>query len=121
MINLRLNCKLYIMIKSRYLLMIFLLALSPVVMKAQENELRAGLRAGHNVAFGRFSAISLEGLQHLCEDITVSGGLQYNSIGKTAFEARPRYNWGAVSAEVLVYYGNIASANSFAAGAGACW
>ena len=93
--------------------MIFLLALSPVVMNAQENELRAGLRAGHNVAFGGFSAVSLEGLQHLCEDITVSGGLQYNSIGKKAFEARPRYSWGAVSAEVLVYYSNISTSFNY--------
>ena len=110
------------MLKSRHLLIIFLLWLSPTILSAQENELRTGLRTGHNAAFGRFTAISLETLQYFSDDISLSGGLQYNSIGKSTLEVRPDYHmhldWGTISAEALFHYSNMASINIFAAGVG---
>ena len=112
------------MIRLRLLLTLSLLAFCSSVLSAQDDELKVGLRAGHNAAFDGFAALSLETVQTIGQNISISGGLQYNTIGKTALEVRPAYNmnfnWGKVSAEVLAAYTNLTSINSFAAGAGAC-
>ena len=111
------------MLKFNYLLILLLLASSPLVLKAQDDGLMVGLRAGHNVAFGNFAAVSLETFQTLSDDFAISGGVQYNTIGKTALEARPTYimdfDWGSLSAEVMMAFTNLLSMNSVAAGAGA--
>ena len=103
--------------------MIMLLALCPLILKAQNNELQVGLRAGHYAVFGNFTAVSLETTQVLFDDFSINGGIQYNTIGKTALEARPAYSidfdWGCLSTEVLMVYTNLTSINNFAAGAGA--
>ena len=81
------------------------------------------LRTGNNATFGGFAALSLETEQTLEDNFQISGGVQYNTVGRTAFEARPAYSidysWGSISAEALLSYRYLASVNSFAAGAGA--
>ena len=112
--------------KNKIIIRLFaILALvsNQLIMNAQENELAVKLRLGHNVAFGGFAAVSAETSQTFCDDFSISGGIQYNTIGKTALDARPAYNfrfgWGRVSVEALLEYYNLSSINNFAAGAGA--
>ena len=97
---------------------------TPAFIKAQNDEDILGLRGGHNEAFGGFAAVSLETIQSFCENFKVTGGFQYNSIGKTSLEARPSYQfayeWGKLSAEVLLEYMNLSSIHNIAAGAGVC-
>ena len=107
------------MLRFRHRFMIMLLALCPLILKAQNNELQIGLRAGHYAVFGNFTAVSLGTTQALFDDFSISGGIQYNTIGKTALEARPAYSidfdWGCLSTEVLMVYTNLTSINNFAA------
>ena len=88
---------------------------------ADDDKIMIGIRAGHNASFGSFSAFSLETEQNFDSNLQLSGGIQYNTIGRTALEARPtyilKYNWGKVSAETLFIYRNQTSVNSFGAGA----
>lgn len=111
------------MIKVKHLFLALLVAICPTLLKAQENDIRVGLRAGHNAVFGGFAAASLETNQTFCKDFSISGGVQYNTIGKTALEARPGYimnfDWGRLTAETLVFYSNLSNVDNFAAGAGA--
>lgn len=110
------------MIKLKYIAIIVLLAVSSTFLRAQVNEVSMRVRAGHNVALGSFTAVSLETHQLLNDNFKIQGGIQYNTIGKTTLEARPAYfkdySWGKLSTEVLLTYANITSVNSFAAGAG---
>jgi hypothetical protein len=111
------------MARLRLLLILLLLAFSSSALIAQDNELKVGVRAGHNAALGVFAALSLETEQIICQSVSVSGGLQYNTIGKTALELCPSYHmdfdWGKVSAELLAAYTNLTSINSLSAGVGA--
>lgn len=113
----------YKMRKLRILFITLLLASCPLVIKAQDNDLTVGLRAGHNVAFGGFAAVSIETTQTFCSNVSINGGLQYSTIGRTALEARPSYNipfeWGKISAECILTYTRLSSINNFTAGAGA--
>jgi hypothetical protein len=88
----------------------------------KENEVTVGLRAGHNAAFGGFAAMSVETYQTIRGGLAISGGVQYNTIGKTTLEARPAYtigfDWGRLTPELLLTYTDLASTGSFAAGAG---
>ena len=87
-----------------------------------DNELLLEFRGGHSAAFGHFAAASLQTLQKFDDSIVMEAGIQYNSIGRTVLEARPAYlwdyEWGMLLAEMLLSYTNMASINSFAAGAG---
>ena len=107
----------------RYLAAIILLTAFTATLKAQDDKIMLGLRAGHNAVFGGFAAVSLETVQTIDEDFSIIGGLQYNSIGKTALEACPAYSfsfpWGNISAQMLLSYSNMTSVNNIAAGAGA--
>lgn len=107
---------------KRHLLLIILLTASCLCLKAQNHEVSVGLRAGHNVSYGGFAAISVETYQKLHENIKIEGGLQYNSIGRTSLDARPAYindfSWGHLTAELLFAYSNTHSINNFTAGAG---
>ena len=111
------------MINIKHLFLALILAIMPTLLKAQENDIKVGLRAGHNAVFGGFTAASLETTQTFCKDFSISGGVQYNSIGKTALEARPGYkmdfDWGILTAEMLAFYSNLSNTDNFAAGAGA--
>ena len=90
---------------------------------AQNNGMGMGLRAGHNSTYGGFAAVSVETFLEMGNCFTMCGGVQYNSIGKTTLDVRPScivdLSWGKLSADLLVTYMNLASVNSFAAGAGA--
>ena len=63
------------------------------------------------VHLGYFTAISLETVQTFCDNFSINGGLQYNTIGKTSLEARPAYDlpfdWGKVSIESMITYTNL--------------
>ena len=90
----------------RYLAAIILLTAFTATLKAQDDKIMLGLRAGHNAVFGGFAAVSLETVQTIDEDFSIIGGLQYNSIGKTVLEACPAYSfsfpWGNISAQMLL-------------------
>ena len=109
--------------KLRILVSILLMVSSPLILSAQDDGIMLGLRAGHNTVFGGFGAISLEAAKTLCGNLSINGGLQYNTIGKATLEVRPVYHipfeWGRLSVESLITYTNLSSINSFAAGAGA--
>ena len=109
--------------KLEYILLILFLTIPIFSIYAQDDELTIRLRTGHNASFGEFAAVSLETVQNLGNSLQLSAGVQYNTIGRTALEARPafikNYRWGRISAEVLFAYRNLTSVNSFAAGAGA--
>lgn len=105
-----------------YIASILLLALTSGVLKAQNTETTLGIRTGHNASFGGFAAVSAEARHILDQRFIVHGGVQYNTIGRTAAEARPSYfhdfSWGRVSAEAIISYTRFTSVNSLAAGAG---
>ena len=105
------------------LFLTLLLISCPLILSAQGDRINVGLRTGHNTAFGGFAAVSVEATQTLCGNLAVNGGLQYNTIGKTAIEARPTYGIplkrGRISVECLLTYTNLSSINNFTAGAGA--
>lgn len=100
-----------------------LMASCAFTIDAKDNELMIKLRTGHNATFGGFAAFSLETLVNFDNDFQINGGAQYNTIGRTAIEARPSYliecPWGRISAETLLLYRNLTSLNSAAVGAGA--
>lgn len=111
------------MYRIRFILLTLILATRTICINAQDNELLIRLRTGHNATYGGFAAFSLETLQNIDSQFQINGGVQYNTIGRTALEARPTYfkdyNWGRISAESLLTYRNQTSLNSFAFGAGA--
>lgn len=104
------------------LFLLLLLIIGPLTLNAQNDEVKVGLRAGHNAVFGGFAAVSLETIQTFCDNFSLNGGLQYNTIGKTTLEATPSYNipfdWGKLSVESLITYTSIRSINNITAGAG---
>ena len=91
-------------------------------LSAQSGKVQMEARAGHNTVFGGFVAPSVVAEYSLEDYFAISGGVQYNTIGRTAVEARPSYfhdlKWGRISAEALVHYTYMSSLNNFAAGAG---
>lgn len=108
--------------KIKYILLLLFIGTCSFTMNAQDDELMIRLRTGHNSTFGGFAALSFETLQTFDSNLQISGGVQYNSIGRTAIEARPAYykdyDWGRISAQALLTYKNLQSVNSLAAGAG---
>lgn len=90
---------------------------------SQTDEVVLGLRAGHNAVFGGFFAPSLEMNHEFCDNFSLNGGVQYNTIGKTDLEIHPTYivdfDWGKIKADAMIAYRNFTSINSFAIGAGA--
>ena len=108
--------------KIKDILLLLFIGTCSFTMNAQDDELMIRLRTGHNSTFGGFAALSLETLQTFDSNLQINGGVQYNSIGRTAIEARPGYykdyDWGRITAEALLAYKNLASVNSLAAGAG---
>ena len=110
------------MLRIKHLIITLLLAFGAISLNAQENELMLGVRAGHNVSFGGFAAISLETSQTFGGCFNIRGGAQYSTIGKTTVEARPSYfhsfSWGSLSVEALINYARLISINNLAAGAG---
>lgn len=110
------------MIKFRYLITFLVLLFATTALRAQDNKVMLGLRGGHNVAFGGFGAVSLETDLHLKQHLMINGGVQYNSIGKTATELHIGYykdfSWGRISAETLMAYSHLTSVNNVDLGVG---
>jgi hypothetical protein len=107
------------MSRIRFVLLMILMASCSYVMHAQEDELMLRLRTGNNATFGGFAALSLETEQTLEDNFQISGGVQYNTVGRTAFEARPAYSidysWGSISAEALLSYRHLFSLAAYKA------
>lgn len=110
------------MLRIQYLIITLLLVFGAISSRAQENELMLGVRAGHNVAFGGFAALSLETNLTFGQCFNIRGGAQYSTIGKTTLEARLSYVYnfsrGSLSVEALINYARLSSTNNLAAGAG---
>ena len=89
----------------------------------KSDQIMFGIRAGHNAVFGNFSAVALQTEQILGDDFLLDAGVQYNTLGKVALEARQSYDihfdWGELLPEAMVAYSNFSSINSLAIGAGA--
>ena len=104
------------------LFLTLLLASSPLILNAQNKELKVELHAGHYTAFGGYAAASIETARTFCENFSTHGGLQYNTIGKTSTEIRPAYHipfkWGKLSIEAILAYTHLRAINSFAARGG---
>lgn len=111
------------MFRTRIILIIVLLTACITGLKAQNDQLSLGLRTGHNAVFGGFAAVSLQGHHDISCNTFLDAGVQYNTIGRTAAEARSAffrdYEWGRMSAEILLAYTGLSSVSSFAAGVGA--
>lgn len=80
------------------------------------------LRGGHNAAFGGYASAAVQTLLCIYQDLSIKGGAQYSTIGKTSLGLRPEYafatDWGYISAEALIDYTNLSSVNSLSIGAG---
>lgn len=91
-------------------------------LSAQSGKVQVEARTGHNTVFGGFVAPSVEAEYSLNDCFAISGGIQYNTIGRTGVDIRPSYfhsfKWGQISADVLAQYTYMCSLNDFAAGAG---
>lgn len=111
------------MSKFRYLFLCFILCAGCMALDARNHDVRVGGRTGYNGANGVFGAVSVETYHRLHESFSVCGGVQYNTAGRTTVEAHPAwvkdYDWGTLSAEMLLLYSNTLSLNNVAAGVGA--
>lgn len=111
-----------IILNFKSLITLVLLICCCTGLSAQSGKVQVEARAGHNTVFGGFVAPSIEAEYSLQDYFAISGGVQYNSIGKTAIEARPSYfhdlKWGRISAEALLHYSYMSALNNHAAGAG---
>lgn len=105
-----------------YIIAATLLLCNSTFLKAQEGCVILGVRAGYSAPFGGFSSVSVEADHSFRQDLALTGGVQYNSIGKTAIEIRPSYfrdlDYGRLSAEILMHYTNMSSITNSAIGAG---
>lgn len=74
---------------------------------SQTDEVVLGLRAGHNAVFGAFFAPSIEMTHEFCDNFSLNGGVQYNTIGKTDLEIHPTYivdfDWAIITFSDLRY------------------
>lgn len=113
------------MTRFRFTFFITILICCCTVMQAQDSRISFRLRGGNTAPFGGFAAASVD-VDHCFENsFAISGGVQYNSIGRTAAEIRPAYlfelEYGSVSANALLHYSYQSSINNFAAGLGASY
>ena len=89
----------------------------------KSDQVMIDLRAGHNAVLGSFTAFALQTQQIFGDDSRLDTGVQYNTLGKIALEARQSYDihfdWGELLPETIVTYSNLSSINSLSIGAGA--
>ena len=89
----------------------------------KSDQVMIDLRAGHNAALGSFTAFALQTQQIFGDDSRLDTGVQYNTLGKIALEARQSYDihfdWGELLPEAIVTYSNFSTVNSLAIGVGA--
>ena len=90
---------------------------------AQNGEVILGVKAGDNGLFGAFSALSVEANYVVKDNFALRGGVQYNTIKRTAAEVRPQYyhdfDFGRISGEVLFNYTYQSHLNNYSMGCGA--
>ena len=107
----------------RFLLFVLFMIAYTSALKAQSGEIVLGIKGGNYSLFGSFGAISVEAKYSAKNYFAVRGGVQYNSIGRTATEIRPQYfhdfNFGRLSGEVLFNYAYQSRMNSYVVGFGA--
>lgn len=113
----------YIRVKLTIVVLLFTAVLAAGMEPIKSDQVMIDLRAGHNAALGSFTAFALQTQQILCDDFLLDAGVQYNTIGKIAVEARPSYDihfhCGKLQSEAMIAYSNFSSINSLAIGAGA--
>lgn len=89
---------------------------------AQQREISLGTKIGHNVVFGKYSALSVAG-SYTHNHWGVRGGGEYNNIGRIATELRPTYyrdcRIGRLSGELLLHYSTQSRVANYALGGGA--
>lgn len=89
---------------------------------AQSGSVRLAIEGGDNALFGGFGALSIEAEQQFKSLFQVRGGLQYNTIQRTAAEVRPALfydlNFGRLHAEFLLHYTRQSRINTRALGGG---
>ena len=111
------------MLKTKFFLIVSLLVCCCSFILAQDSGISFRLRAGDTTPFGGFAAVSADVNHSFENNFAVSGGVQYNSTGRTATEIRPAYIFdlenGNLSTKVLLHYSHQSSIDNFAVGFGA--
>ena len=111
------------MLKTKFFLIVSLLVCCCSFILAQDSGISFRLRAGDTTPFGGFAAVSADVNHSFENNFAVSGGVQYNSIGRTATEIRPAYIFdlenGSLRTKVLLHYSHQSSIDNFAVGFGA--
>ena len=106
---------------GRIVTMLLLLLFSGVCV-AQQGEVVLRLQGGDNAAFGGFGVAQLQGSYSLERHFKACAGVGYNTIGRTAVEARPAYfhnlNFGSLRAELMLHYVRQGAVNNGALGVG---
>ena len=107
--------------RLRHILTLLFLSLC-TLSHAQESRVNLNLKGGNNATFGYYGALSIEGHHCMKNSFSLKGGLQCNTIGHFAAEARPAYfhdfTKGRLHAEALLHYAPIAGIYNYALGAG---
>lgn len=107
--------------KLKYFFALLLLSLG-TLSHAQESGLRLNIKGGNNAALGHYGALSVEGYHSLKKSFQVKGGIQCNTLGNFAVEARPSYFYdfaaGRLHAEALLHYAPNSTIHNIAFGAG---
>lgn len=74
------------------------------------------------MVYGANAALSLEADYGFANGLSVRGGVQYGTIGRTALELRPSFSvpmsWITFHAQTLLHYTNLSSVHNAAAGVG---
>lgn len=93
------------------------------LLNAQDSGISFRLRAGDTTPFGGFAAVSADVNHSFENNFAVNGGVQYNTIGRTATEIRPAYIFdlenGSLSTKILLHFSHQSSIDNFAVGFGA--
>ena len=107
--------------KLKYFFALLLLSLG-TLSHARESGLRLNIKGGNNAALGHYGALSVEGYHSLKKSFQVKGGIQCNTLGNFAVEARPSYFYdfaaGRLHAEALLHYAPNSTIHNIAFGAG---
>ncbi len=104
------------------LALLLLLACFATTTFAQEGSILVGVRGGHNVTFGNFSATSLQAQHNFNEHFALEGGVQQSSYERFVCEVRPSYRYdlgfGKVQVEALAHYTTLQNIHTCALGIG---
>lgn len=107
--------------RFRHILTLLFLSLC-TLSHAQESMVGLNLKGGNNATFGYYGALSIEGHHSMKDYFSVKGGIQCNTVGDFAAEARPAYFHdfakGRLQIEALLHYAPSSSIHNYALGAG---